>query len=78
MTTKTTILYKSIQVQKFLNPTENARAQTQHPYTHMILPPGQGHNVVQELSRGVTGKVADQFRKKAKIDESAFRSIIGY
>jgi len=58
--------------------TKNARAQTQHPYTHMILPPGQGHNMVQELSRGVTGKVAEQFRKKAKIDESAFSSIIGY
>ena len=78
MTTKTTIHHKGIQVQKFLDTTKNARAQTQHPYTHLILPPGQGHNMVQELSRGVTGKIAEQFRKKAKIDESAFSSIIGY
>jgi len=34
--------------------------------------------MVQELSRGVTGKVVEQIRKKANIDESAFSSIIGY
>ncbi len=78
MTTRANVHNKSTQTQKFLDAAENTRAQTQHPYTHMVLPPGQGHNMVQELSRGVTAKVAEQFRKKANIDESAFSSIIGY
>jgi len=64
--------------QKFLDAADSARAQTQHPYTHVILPPGPGQNMVQELSRGVTGKIAEQIRKKANIDEGAFSRIIGY
>lgn len=47
-------------------------------YTELILPTVQGHEMVRELSKGVTGKVAERFRKKAKIDESAFSRIIGY
>jgi len=78
MATRETTPYKSIQVNELLEAVENERAQTQQPYTHLILPSGQGRNMVQELSRGVTGKVAEQFRKKANIDESAFSSIIGY
>ncbi len=78
MSTRTAKRRKSIQAQKFLDSAEDAHAQTRLPYTHMVLPPGRGHNMVQELSRGVTGKVAEQFRKKANIDESAFSRIIGY
>jgi putative toxin-antitoxin system antitoxin component (TIGR02293 family) len=44
----------------------------------MILPMDQGYSMVRELSKGVTGKVAEQFRKKANIDESSFSTIIGY
>jgi putative toxin-antitoxin system antitoxin component (TIGR02293 family) len=44
----------------------------------MILPHSHGCEMVRELSRGVTGKVAEQFRKRAKLDESAFSRIIGY
>ena len=47
-------------------------------YTSMILPQSHGHNMVRELSKGVSGKVAEQFRKKVNIDESAFSRIIGY
>ncbi len=78
MTIRATHRNKSIQVQEFLDVAKNTRAQTQHPYTHMVLPPTQGHNMVQELSRGITGKSAEQFRKKANIDENAFSRIIGY
>jgi len=78
MTTHTANRRKGIQAREFLDAAENTHAQTLHTYTHMILPPGKSHNMVQELSRGVTGKVAEQFRKKAGIDESAFSSIIGY
>jgi putative toxin-antitoxin system antitoxin component (TIGR02293 family) len=78
MTTRATICHNCIQVQELLDAAENIRAQTQHPYTQMLLPPGPGHSVVEELSKGVTGKIAEQFRKKANIDESAFSSIIGY
>jgi len=78
MTVRPTIRRKSIQAQEFLDLAENTRAQTQHSFTHLILPLDAGQNMVQELSRGVTGKVAEQFRKKANIDESAFSRIIGY
>ena len=47
-------------------------------YTNMILPQQHGHDMVRELTKGVSGKVAEQFRKKANIDESAFSRIIGY
>lgn len=57
---------------------KSIHAQANHLYTEMILPMDQGHSVVRELSKGVTGKVAEQFRKKANIDESSFSSIIGY
>jgi putative toxin-antitoxin system antitoxin component (TIGR02293 family) len=78
MITRAAIRRKSIQAQELLDAAENIRAQTQHPYTHMLLPPGQGHNMVLELSRGVTGEIAEQFRKKVNIDESTFSRIIGY
>ncbi len=78
MTTRVALSRKSIQTKELLDAAENRRSQTQQPYTHMILPPNQGHNMVQELSRGITGKIAERFRKKANIDESAFSSIIGY
>jgi putative toxin-antitoxin system antitoxin component (TIGR02293 family) len=47
-------------------------------YTNLILPQGHGHEMVRELGKGVSGKVAEQFRKKVNIDESAFSRIIGY
>ena len=78
MTSGTAIPHKSIQTKELLDAVDNERAQTQQPYTHLILPPGQGHNMVQELSRGVTARIAEQFRKKANINESEFSSIIGY
>jgi len=78
MTIRATYLRNSIQAQDFLDAARNTQMKVQHPYTQMILPPGQGHNMVQELSRGVTGKTAEQFRKKANIGEGAFSRIIGY
>ena len=66
------------QAQKFIHAAEQDTAQTSHAYTEMILPMEQGHDMVRVLSKGVTGKGAEQFRKKAKIDETAFSSIIGY
>jgi len=78
MITKATIHSESIQAQEFLDLAKKTQTPSQHPFTHMVLPPGSGNNMVQELSRGVTGKVAEQFRKKANIDESAFSRIIGY
>ena len=78
MTAQTANCRKGIHAQEFLDVADSAHAQTLHTYTHMVLPPGESHNMVQELSKGVTGKVAEQFRKKARIDESAFSSIIGY
>jgi putative toxin-antitoxin system antitoxin component (TIGR02293 family) len=47
-------------------------------YTNLILPQSHGRDMVRELSKGVSGKVAEQFRKKVKIDESTFSCIIGY
>ena len=78
MSNRATTPRNRIQAQKLLDSAKNAHTQTQHPYTHMVLPPNSSHNMVQELSRGVTGKVAEKFRKKANIDESAFSRIIGY
>lgn len=57
---------------------KSIHAQANHLYTDMILPMDPGCGMVRELSKGVTGKVAEQFRKKANIDESVFSSIIGY
>ena len=44
----------------------------------MILPQQHGRDMVRELGKGVSGKVAEQLRKKANIDESTFSRIIGY
>ncbi len=44
----------------------------------MVLPRSHGHNMVRELGKGVSGKVAEQFRIQVNIDEGAFSRIIGY
>lgn len=66
------------QAKQFLHAAEQETTPVTGTYTGMILPMEQGHDMVKVLSKGVTGKVAEQFRKKAKIDETAFSRIIGY
>jgi putative toxin-antitoxin system antitoxin component (TIGR02293 family) len=79
MKTASNTSYKRIGAQKLLDAGEGDGARLRRVFTGMILPLGQGgHEQVRELSRGVSGKVAERFRKRAGIDETAFSGIIGY
>jgi putative toxin-antitoxin system antitoxin component (TIGR02293 family) len=69
---------KSVLAEEFLDVGGDPLAKIRGAYTNLILPKSQGHDVVRELSKGVTGRKAEQFRKKAGLDETSFSSIIGY
>lgn len=79
MNTTSTGSSKGIGAQQLLAVGEGDGARSMGVFTGMILPRGQGgHEQVRELSLGVSGKVAERFRKRAGVDETAFSRIIGY
>lgn len=78
MSTQSAARRKSVLAEEFLDVGGDPQANTRGAYTNLILPTSQGHDVVKELAKGVTGRKAEQFRKKAGLDETSFSKVIGY
>ncbi len=64
MTPQAAARRKSVLAEEFLDVGGDPLAETRGAYTNLILPKSQGHDVVKELSKGVTGERPSSFGRR--------------